>query len=257
MAQDKQLKKKDGTLSEEQISLIKNTVAKGATNDELKLFLYQAQRTGLDPLAKQIYFVKRAGIATIQTSIDGFRIIAERSGLYAGQDEPVFAEDKDGKPIRCEVAVYKFSPNGQRYKAAVGVAYWNEYKPPIGQDFMWNKMPHVMLSKVAESIALRKAFPQDLSGIYTDEEMEQSGQETGSITVMEEKSTPEKTQTVEFNIVTPKQRAMIQHQRDRIGMSNDELLALSDKLGINPSKMSRKEASQLIKTLMETEEKNY
>jgi phage recombination protein Bet len=70
----------------DQIQLIKNTIAKDATDDELKLFLYQCQRTGLDPMTRQIYFMKRSGKVTIQTSIDGFRVIAERSGDYAGQD---------------------------------------------------------------------------------------------------------------------------------------------------------------------------
>lgn len=157
------------------VSLIKNTVAVGATDEELRLFLYQASRAQLDPLARQIYFVKRAGKVTIQTSIDGFRLIAERSGKYAGQDEPVF-EDKDGKPFKCSVAVYKFSETGLRYKATVGVAYWEEYCPAEGQNFMWKKMPRTMLSKVAEAKALRQAFPQDLSGLYTTEEINQEAE---------------------------------------------------------------------------------
>jgi len=155
----------------EQIQLIKNTIAKDATDDELKLFLYQCQRTGLDPMTRQIYFMKRAGKVTIQTSIDGFRVIAERSGDYAGQDEPVFVKD-DGD-LFCKVTVYRFRGD-VRYPAAVGVAYWKEYCPPGGQDFMWKKMPHTMLSKVAEALALRKAYPQDLSGLYTGDEMNQA-----------------------------------------------------------------------------------
>lgn len=159
--------------TQDQVKLIKDTIAVGATDQELQLFLYQAKRTGLDPLARQIYFVKRGGKVVIQTSIDGFRIIAQRSNEYAGQDEPVFTEINDQKPSKCVVTVYRFKGE-TRYPAGVGVAYWNEYVPQAGQDFMWNKMPHTMLSKVAEALALRKAFPQDLSGIYTDEEMEQA-----------------------------------------------------------------------------------
>lgn len=155
------------------VELIKKTVAVGANDNELKLFLYQSQRTGLDPLARQIYFVKRGTKITIQTSIDGFRVVAERSGNYAGQDEPKF-EEGTPFPKKCTVTVYKFDKEGTRYPAAYGVAYWEEYVPPAGQDFMWKKMPHTMLSKVAEALALRKAFPQDLSGLYTDEEMDQS-----------------------------------------------------------------------------------
>lgn len=157
----------------ETVELIKKTVADGATDSELQMFLYQAKRTGLDPLARQIYFVKRGGKVVIQTSIDGFRVVAERNGDYAGQDEPEFIEGTNGKPRVAKVRVYKFRGE-QRYLAATGVAHWDEYKPQAGQDFMWNKMPHTMLAKVAEALALRKAFPQDLSGIYSDDEMAQS-----------------------------------------------------------------------------------
>ena len=64
------------TFDNEQIGLIKRTVALGATDDELKLFIAQCQRTGLDPISKQIYFIKRGGKSNITTSIDGFRLIA-------------------------------------------------------------------------------------------------------------------------------------------------------------------------------------
>ena len=157
---------------QEQVELIKRTLAKDATDDELKLFLHQCKRTGLDPLSRQIYFMKRGGKVTIQTSIDGFRAIAERSGDYAGQDEPVY--EKDGDDLFCKVTVYRFRGD-IRYPAAVGKAYWKEYVPQAGQDFMWKKMPRTMLAKVAEALALRKAYPQDLSGLYTGDEMEQSG----------------------------------------------------------------------------------
>ncbi len=163
--------------NDDQVSLIKNTIAKDATDNELQLFLHQCKRTGLDPLTRQIYFMKRGGKVTIQTSIDGFRVIAERSGDYAGQDEPVFEDVLDGegkkKDKKCRVTVYRFRGD-TRYPAAVGVAYWSEYCPQQGQDFMWKKMPHTMLAKVAEALALRKSYPQDLSGLYTNDEMNQA-----------------------------------------------------------------------------------
>jgi len=157
--------------TDDQVKLIKTQIAKDCSDDELKLFLYQCKRTGLDPLTRQIYAIKRAGRMTIQCSIDGFRVIAERSGSYAGQDEPVW-EDENGHPVKCSVSVYKFSPQGQRYCAAVGVAHFKEYYPnPIN---LQKTMPHVMIAKVAEALALRKAFPQDLSGLYTGDEMNQA-----------------------------------------------------------------------------------
>lgn len=162
-----ELKKIDFT--EDQVKLIKSQIAPKATNDELALFLYQARRTGLDPLARQIYCIPIGGKMSIQTSIDGFRVVAERSGDYAGQDEPIFVE-KDGKLECAKVSVYRFRGE-QRYLAAVGVAYMSEYKQSSP---MWTKMPHTMLSKCAEALALRKAYPQDLSGIYTGDEMAQA-----------------------------------------------------------------------------------
>lgn len=197
----------------EQINLIKSQIAPKATDDELKLFLNQCKRTGLDPFARQIYAIHRnqwnadkkmyENKMSIQTSIDGFRVIAERSGDYAGQDEPVFNE-VDGKLISCKVTVYRFKSAQKyaiptRYAAAVGVAYWDEFKQ-VGKDgketSLWAKMPHTMLSKVAEAIALRKAYPQDLSGLYTGEEMAQS--ENG-ITTNEEKKTSIEQVNVDYN----------------------------------------------------------
>lgn len=160
------------TFNQDQVALIKSQIAKDATNDELKLFLYQCQRTGLDPLTRQIYFVKRGGRMTIQTSIDGFRVIAERSGKYAGQDEPVFTYDESGEILKCAITVYKFNDQGVRYPAATGVAFYKEYYPnPVN---LQKTLKHTMIAKVAESLALRKAYPQDLSGLYTTEEMQQA-----------------------------------------------------------------------------------
>lgn len=182
------------TFSAENISLIKSQICPKATDSELKLFLYQCQRTGLDPLTRQIYAIHRkqgqVEKMTIQTSIDGFRVIAERSGVYAGQDKPLFGdmmeitytstEWQNGQrkdisktrlvPEFAEVTVFKFH-NNIRYAAATGIAFWDEYYPGATQGAMWHKMPHTMLSKCAESVALRKAFPQDLSGLYTADEM--------------------------------------------------------------------------------------
>ncbi|MCW3466526.1 phage recombination protein Bet [Chitinophaga nivalis] len=168
--------------SDEHVKLIKDQIAKGSSDAELQLFIYQCKRTGLDPLTRQIYCLfrnvknKDSGQyekkMTIQTSIDGFRVIAERSGDYGGQDEPIFIEDESRNLIGAKVKVYRFRGE-QRYPAAVGVAYWSEYVPQPGQDAMWRKMPRTMISKVAEALALRKAYPQDLSGIYTIDEMSQ------------------------------------------------------------------------------------
>ncbi len=165
--------------SPEQIEIIKKTVAKDASDDELKMFMWVCQRTGLDPFMKQIYCITRKDKeqkkACIQTSIDGFRLIAERTGCYAPSEEPpLFCYKADGTLESATVYVYKKVDN--EWKKCAGIAYWDEYAQSnsYGYNQFWKKMSRTMLAKCAEALVLRKAFPAELSGLYTHDEMAQA-----------------------------------------------------------------------------------
>lgn len=160
-------------MGHDKLELIKKTVAKGATDLELELFLHACKRTGLDPLMKQIYCIKRGDKMAMQTGIDGYRLIADRTGKYAGSDEPAYVLADDGWPDVASVTVTKMV-DGVPCKFSAS-ARWKEYCQESSP--MWKKMPFLMLGKCAEALALRKAFPAELSGVYTHEEMDQADNE--------------------------------------------------------------------------------
>lgn len=173
--------------SAQQIAALKQIGIQDAPNADLAVFLNFAQRTGLDPFARQIYMIGRRQKAgdkwttkwTIQASIDGLRIVAERSGDYAGQVGPEYCgEDGEWRdtwtshqpPVAARIGVLRHGFSAPLY----AVAYYDEYVQTDRDGkatSMWATKPRLMLAKCAEALALRKAFPNDLAGLYTSDEM--------------------------------------------------------------------------------------
>lgn len=164
-------------LSSEQESLIRDMYGNGATETEFQVFLEVCRARRLNPLTRQIYFVQRwdsekqRQVWAAQVSIDGFRAIAERTGKYDGQDEPEYEYDAKGVLVLARVKVYRKDWS----RPAVGVARFGEYcarKKDGSLTHMWATKGHVMIAKCAEALGLRKAFPEELSGVYAPEEMD-------------------------------------------------------------------------------------
>ena len=155
----------------ERIALVKRKFCKGDDLD-VAVFIERCNRLNLDPEDKHIYAVFYGNVMTIVISIDGYRLAAERTGKYEGQTQPQWCGPdgvwrdvwtSDEPPVASRVGVFK-----RGFRAAMpGIAHWAEFKK--GSTF-WRDMPRHMLSKVAESLAIRKAFPEEFSGTYTEEE---------------------------------------------------------------------------------------
>lgn len=179
-------------MTDERIALLKSDADyKDFTDDEIELFLAKADRKGLDPLTGQIYATKRrqrlidgqyVDKIAVQTTADGLRVIAERTGKYEGQTETLWC-GSDAKwvsvwllsdpPKAARVGVYRAGFREPLY----AVARWDTYaqrKRDGSLASAWAKMPDLMLAKCAKSLALREAFPNELGGIYSSEEMDQA-----------------------------------------------------------------------------------
>lgn len=232
----------------EQIDLIKSQIAKDCTDSELALFEMVCRRTGLDPFARQIYAIKRGGKnpkMTIQTSIDGFRLQADRTGKYSGSQ--TFWCDQDGEwvdvwlkpypPAAAKTEVWKKGSD----RPFVGVARFDSYKQEsdvwvngrsTGEkklSDMWGRMPDTLIGKCSEALALRKAFPAELSGLYVREEMDQA----------------------DIIDVTP----VVSHQPQVTQITTKQLHAVNNDNSATPNGKANKSPEKLLKTLQNSAEK--
>lgn len=174
----------------QQKALIKDQIARDCTDDELRLFAQVCAKTGLDPFSRQIYAIKRndrnapgGKKMSIQVSIDGFRVVAERSREYEGQTPKQWCGPdakwvdlwlNDEPPVAARAGVWRRGFREPLYM----VALWKDYAQDSSP--MWKKMGAHMLAKCAEAQALRAAFPADLSGLYTSDEMAQADTDRGA-----------------------------------------------------------------------------
>jgi phage recombination protein Bet len=169
-------------ITNEQRELIRQTVCKDATPSEMELYFYDCQRRGVHPLDRLIHFSKRydkngIGRYTPITGIDFLYMKAHATGEFAGQDETQYQGEPGNQSFSATVRVYR-QKSGMDKAGWTATARWSEYFPGEKQGFMWQKMPHRMLEKCAEALALRKAFAAELHGLYVKEEMDQAGSET-------------------------------------------------------------------------------
>ena len=177
-----------GQLSESDLTQLElaNIITKGTPPPQVQIFATICKEKSLSPFQKQIYllpFKQKNGDTWVThyaciVGIDGYRTIAERTGKYAGSDDVKFNDDKTEfqcrdaglkNPITATVTIYKIVA-GQRTPFTT-TASWDSYVPANEKKrFNWNRMPYLMLGKCAEALALRKAFPEALSGLHAEEE---------------------------------------------------------------------------------------
>lgn len=158
-------------LSPEEKQTIKATVAKDLSDSQFTIFIYTCQALGLNPLLNEIAVILYAGKMSIQVMRDGFLTIAHRSGKFSGLESGIYDIDD-------------VNPYGKKMKTktAWSKAYNKDFVVPVYQEAefieydasnrnaLWKSKPNTMIKKVAESMALRKAF--NINGVYAPEEME-------------------------------------------------------------------------------------
>lgn len=242
---------------QERIRILKETICPDLNNGQLALFLEVCSRKKLDPFARQIYAVTRNAKErvngewrwtkkmTIQTGIDGFRTVAQRTGAYRGQVGPYWCGD-DGKWV--DVWLSSESPRAARVgvlradfsEPLYAVALFDEYKQTDKNgnlNSMWSKFTTVMLAKCAEALALRKAFPEELSGLYTSDEIEEPQEQTVGVELSHVDNSvddnivdasfdePPALPAVKPEYATDEQQSALHAEFDRLGLGPETIIS--------------------------------
>lgn len=196
--------------SNEEVDLLKNDICKGARNIELVYFLKVCETLSLNPFTRQIYSLPFSGGRVVIIGIDGLSTIAHRTNEYVGCEPATFEFEKPGDriPISASVTVYRLR-HGIRCPFTMR-AYMDEYKPKY-KNPMWDKFPKRMLEKCAHALALRNAFNQEMSGLYTREEMEQA------------KDQKDKTEFIDLETLAKKEKPFCQKQYSNLLISYCEV----------------------------------
>lgn len=153
------------------IATLKQTVAQGLTDPEFAIFAEHCKSTGLNPFKKEVWAIKAGGRLQVMTGINGFMTIANSHPQYDGMEVGLIDEAGEYKPMTFTgkfVGAWAKVHRKDRKFPAEAAAMLKEYKKgtPI-----WTQMERVMIAKCAKSVAIREAFPQELNGLYTQEEM--------------------------------------------------------------------------------------
>jgi len=187
----------------EQVAGLSVLGIKGATNGDLAVFFHYCRRTQLDPFSRQIYMIQRrtkerwqderggwheeyVSKQTIQVGIDGFRVVrdrvAERTGYTCDFEDTIWYDDDGNEhavwleakpPAACRVVLVKRQPGQEplRFPAVLRTASYmqvNGKGEPVSQ---WRTQAEHMIEKCCEAFATRRAFPNDFSGVYLEDEM--------------------------------------------------------------------------------------
>lgn len=261
--------------TQSQLAALKQMGLERAPAADLALLFHQAKRSGLDVFTRQIYMIERKGRYGIQVSIDGLRLVAERTQKYAGQLGPFWC-GTDGKWV--DVWLSKETPAAARVgvlradfqEPLWSVARWDSYAQPTSPT--WRNMGDLMLAKCAEALALRRAFPQDLSGLYVAEEMEQATKPEAKaiaatvaaqdLSIADFSFEPVEEATVEQSgtpdkMITPSQVKQVHILIEKLGINDEKYRErLSSLYQVTSSKeLTQRQAADLIKRLNEAAQK--